>query len=90
VKGIYKNTLTPSKEKNLQIMGIEKGEVVQTKGTHNVFNKIITKNFTNLEKVMLIQVQKASTKQTIKIEPPHDILSLKQQAQRIEKEYLSL
>jgi hypothetical protein len=54
----------PIKRKNLQIMGIEKGEVVQTKGTHNVFNKIITKNFTNLKKVMPIQVQKASTKQT--------------------------
>jgi hypothetical protein len=33
---------------------------MQAKGTHNVFNKIITGNFPNLEKVMPIQVQEAS------------------------------
>jgi hypothetical protein len=38
---------------------------VQAKGICNIFNKIITENFPNLEKT----------------------LSLKQQAQRIEKEY---
>jgi hypothetical protein len=36
-------------------MGIEEEEV-QTKGIHNVFNKIITENFPNLEKTTLIQV----------------------------------
>jgi hypothetical protein len=38
---------------------------------------------------MPIQVQEASRNQIdiTKIELPHDILSLKQQAQRIEKEY---
>jgi hypothetical protein len=41
-------------------MGIDEGEEVQAKGIHNIFNKIITENFSNLEKVMLIQVQKAS------------------------------
>jgi hypothetical protein len=41
-------------------MGIEEGEVVQAKGICNVFNKIITENFPNLEKVMPIQVQEAS------------------------------
>jgi hypothetical protein len=30
-------------------MGIEEGERVQAKGIHNIFNKIITENFTNLE-----------------------------------------
>jgi hypothetical protein len=41
-------------------MGIEEGEEVQAKGIHNIFNKIITENFPNLEKVMPIQVQEAS------------------------------
>jgi phosphatidate phosphatase PAH1 len=48
------------KRPNLRIMGIEEGEEVQTKGIHNIFNKIITENFPNLEKVMPIQVQEAS------------------------------
>jgi hypothetical protein len=50
------------KRPNLRIMGIEEGEEVQTKRICNVFNKIITENFPNLEKVMPIQVQ--DTKQT--------------------------
>jgi hypothetical protein len=33
---------------------------LQAKGFHNVFNKIITENFPNLEKTMTIQGQKAS------------------------------
>jgi hypothetical protein len=33
---------------------------VLAKGIHNIFNKIITKNFPNLEKTMPIQVQEAS------------------------------
>jgi hypothetical protein len=40
--------------------GIEEGEEVQEKGIHNIFNKIITENFSNLEKAMPIQVQEAS------------------------------
>jgi hypothetical protein len=48
------------KRPNLRIMGIEVGEEVQAKGIHNIFNKIITENFPNLEKVMPIQVQEAS------------------------------
>jgi hypothetical protein len=40
-------------------MGIEEGEEVQARGIHNIFNKIITENFPNLEKVMPIQVQEA-------------------------------
>jgi hypothetical protein len=46
------------KRPNLRIMGIE-GEEVQAKGMHNIFNKIITENFPNLEKTMPIQVQEA-------------------------------
>jgi hypothetical protein len=34
-------------------------EEVQTKGTCNIFNKIATENFPNLEKVLPIQVQEA-------------------------------
>jgi hypothetical protein len=45
---------------NLKIVGIEEGEKVQAKGMHNIFNKIITENFPNLEKTMPIQVQEAS------------------------------
>jgi hypothetical protein len=33
---------------------------VQAKGMHNIFNKIITENFPNLEKTMPIQVQRVS------------------------------
>jgi chromosome segregation ATPase len=47
------------KRPNPRIMGIEEREV-QAKGIHNIFNKIITENFSNLEKAMPIQVQEAS------------------------------
>jgi hypothetical protein len=47
------------KRPNLRIMGTEEGEEVQIKGIHNIFNKIITENFPNLEKVLPIQVQEA-------------------------------
>jgi hypothetical protein len=48
------------KRPNLRIMGIEEGEEVQAQGMCNIFNKIITENFQNLEKTMPIQVQVAS------------------------------
>jgi hypothetical protein len=48
------------KRPKLRIMGIEEGEKVQAKGMYNIFNKIITENFPNLEKTMPTQVQKAS------------------------------
>jgi chromosome segregation ATPase len=48
------------KRPNLRLMGIEEGEEVQAKGMRNIFNKIITENFPNLEKTMPIQVQEAS------------------------------
>jgi archaeosine-15-forming tRNA-guanine transglycosylase len=48
------------KRPNLRIMGIEEGEEVQAKGIRNIFNKMITENFSNLEKTMPIQVQEAS------------------------------
>jgi archaeosine-15-forming tRNA-guanine transglycosylase len=37
------------KRPNLRIIGIEEGEEVQAKGNCNIFNKIITENFPNLE-----------------------------------------
>jgi chromosome segregation ATPase len=48
------------KRSNLRIMGIEEGEEVQENGLHNIFNKIITENFPNLEKSIPIQMQEAS------------------------------
>jgi archaeosine-15-forming tRNA-guanine transglycosylase len=46
------------KRPNLRIMGIKEGEEVQEKGMHNIFNKIITENFPNLEKTVPIQYRK--------------------------------
>jgi hypothetical protein len=62
---------------------------VQAKGMHNIFNKIITENFPNLEKTCPFRYTKPPEYQTdlTKIELSHDILSLKQQAQRLDKEY---
>jgi hypothetical protein len=37
-------------------MGIEEGEKVQAKGICNIFNKIITENSPNLEKVLHIEI----------------------------------
>jgi chromosome segregation ATPase len=48
------------KRPNQRIMGIEERGEVQAKGMHNIFNKIITNNFPNLEKIMPILVQEAS------------------------------
>jgi hypothetical protein len=48
------------KSPNLRIMGLEEGEEVQTNGIHNIFNKIITENFSNLEKIIPIQVKEDS------------------------------
>jgi chromosome segregation ATPase len=42
----------PNKTPNLRIMCIEEGEKVQAKGMHNIFNKIITENFPNLEETI--------------------------------------
>jgi hypothetical protein len=47
------------KRRNLRITGIEEGEEVQAKEMHNIFNKIITDNFPNLQKTMSIQGQEA-------------------------------
>jgi chromosome segregation ATPase len=49
-----------SKRPNLRIMVLEEGEEVQAKEILNIFNKIITENFPNIEKVLLIWVQEAS------------------------------
>jgi hypothetical protein len=48
------------KRPNLRAMGIEEGEEVQAKGMSNIFNKIITENFPNLEKSIPIQMQEVS------------------------------
>jgi hypothetical protein len=51
------------KRPNLRIMVSEEGEEVQAKGMHNIFNKIITEDFPNLEKTMPKQIQRASRTQ---------------------------
>jgi hypothetical protein len=48
------------KRPNLRIMGTEEGEEVQAQEMCNIFNKIITENFPNLEETMPVQVQEAS------------------------------
>jgi hypothetical protein len=60
MKGIHKNSLTPSKDQTWQILGIKEGEEVQARGIGNIFNKSIAENFQNLEKELPIQVQEAS------------------------------
>jgi hypothetical protein len=54
-----------------------------------IYSIKITENFPNLEKVMPFKYRKlpGHQKDLSKRELPHDILSLKQQAQRLEKEY---
>jgi hypothetical protein len=49
-----------NKRPNLRLMGIEEREEMQTKGIHNIFNKIIKENFPNLKKELPTQVQEAS------------------------------
>jgi hypothetical protein len=44
------------KRSKLRIVGIEERVEVQTKGIHNIFNKIITENFPNLNEVLLVHV----------------------------------
>jgi hypothetical protein len=77
------------KRPNLKIMGIEEGEEVQAKGMPNIFIKIITENLPNLEKVISLQMQRPRGHQTdqIKRKLHHDISSLKQQVQKLRKEY---
>jgi chromosome segregation ATPase len=48
------------KRPSQRIMGTEEGEEVQTKEIHNIFIKIITENYPNLEKVLPIQVKEVS------------------------------
>jgi hypothetical protein len=43
-------------------MGIEEGKEVQAKKKCNIFNEIITENFSDLKKVLPVQVQEASSK----------------------------
>jgi hypothetical protein len=66
------------KRPNLRIISIE--EEVQAKGIHNIFNNIsqISKKFCPL----MYRKPPGCQIDLNKIEPPHSILSLKQQAQR--------
>ena len=44
---------------NLRIIGIEESKDSQLKGPVSIFNKIIEKNFSNLKKMMTINIQEA-------------------------------
>jgi hypothetical protein len=72
---------------SILLRDIEDGEEVQNKGIHNIFNKIITENFPNLEKVLPIQVQEATRTPNRfdqnKTSPYHIIIKIT----RTEKEY---
>jgi hypothetical protein len=70
-------------------MGIEEGVEVQAKGMCNIVNKIITENFPIYRKLCPFGYRKPPGHQTdlTKIELYQGMLSIKQQAQRIEKEY---
>jgi hypothetical protein len=63
VKGISKNSATPSKDQTCE-SGIEEGEEVQAKGIHNIFNKIIAENFPNLYKTCPFRYRKPPGHQT--------------------------
>jgi hypothetical protein len=67
-------------------MGFEEEEV-QAKGISNIFNKIITKISQIPRKFCPFRYRKPPGHQTdlTKIEHPHNILSLKQQAQNRER-----
>jgi hypothetical protein len=60
--------------------------------THNTFNKIITEISQILRKFYPLRYRKPPGHQTdlSKVEPPHSIISLKQQAQRTKKENLRM
>jgi hypothetical protein len=70
-------------------MDIEEGEEVQAKRMYNIFNKIITENFPNLEKSVPIQVHKASRTPNRPDEnrtnPRHIIIKIT--IQRLERKY---
>jgi hypothetical protein len=42
---------------NLRVIGTEKGEKTQDKGTENIFNKIIKENVLNIKEEALIKAQ---------------------------------
>jgi hypothetical protein len=77
------------KRPNLRIMDIEEGEEVKTKEIGNIFNKIVTENFPNLEKTMPIQIQEASrTPNRLdqnRITPQHIIIKTTEYRERISK-----
>jgi hypothetical protein len=58
LKSCVRNTEELSNS-NVRIMGIKEEEEVQVKRAHNIFNKMISEKFPNLENKLLIQVQEA-------------------------------
>jgi hypothetical protein len=54
------------KRPNLQIMGVEEGEEIQTRGTDNLFNRIISENFP----MQMQEAYRTPSHQTKKETPP--------------------
>jgi hypothetical protein len=77
------------KRPNLRVMGNEEQEEVQAKGICNICNKIITENFPNIKKALLIQVWEGSkTSNRLvqnRISPQH--ITIKTTSTGTEKEY---
>jgi hypothetical protein len=62
------------KKPNLQMMGVEEGEEIETKSIGNLFNRIIAENFPNVAKERVTQMRKLTEHQIIrtKTETPPD------------------
>jgi hypothetical protein len=60
MKGICKNSATPSKDQTQESWALKKKRCKPKEYIHNIFNKIITENFPNLQKDLPIQEQEAS------------------------------
>jgi Mg2+ and Co2+ transporter CorA len=71
------------KKPKLKITGIEEGEEEKAKEIHNIFNKIVKKITQILKKFCPLRYRTPPGHQTdlTKIELPHGMLSLKEQAQ---------
>jgi hypothetical protein len=65
------------KRSNLQIWGVEEGTEIQTKGTENLFNKIITESFPNPGKYMdikSVELFRAPNRHDYKRISPHQMI----------------
>jgi hypothetical protein len=76
MKECYENTNGTWKISGIpQMMGVEKGKEIQTKGIGNLFNRIIAEKFPNFKKERITQVQEAyRTIRNKKVNIPRNII----------------